>query len=158
MKEDKGNIDLNKIPKKDLYQAPEGYFDALPDKILQRIDEEENGKERKSDIQVNWKMIGYAAAASIVLLISVLIGFQDPKDDNLSADDLLAEVPTADLVLYLQYSEIDTYEIIEATDIEDLADPLGGAGDLAEPQLDDADMELLYEQYGISSDENLQMF
>ena len=54
MKEDKGNIDLNKIPKKDLYQAPEGYFDALPDKILQRIDEEENGKERKSDIQVNW--------------------------------------------------------------------------------------------------------
>ena len=93
-----------------------------------------------------------------MLLISVLIGFQDPKDDNLSADDLLAEVPTADLVLYLQYSEIDTYEIIEATDIEDLADPLGGAGDLAEPQLDDADMELLYEQYGISPDENLQMF
>ncbi|UII33234.1 hypothetical protein LVD17_05275 [Fulvivirga ulvae] len=158
MKEEKGNIDLNKIPKKDLYQAPEGYFEALPDNILQRIDEEENGKERKFGVQVNWKMIGYAAAASIVLLVSVLIGFQHPKDDTVSAADLLSEVPTADLVLYLQYSEIDTYEIIEATDIEDLADPLVGAGDLTDPQLDDADMELLYEQYGISPDENLQMF
>lgn len=158
MEEEKENTDLNKIPKKDLHQAPEGYFEALPDKILQRIDGEEKRKERKLGVQVSWSTIGYAAAASIVLLVAVLIGIRNNENDAASAEDLLAEVSTSDLVLYLQYSEIDTYEIIEATDIDQLDQPLGRAEDLMEPQLDDADMELLYEQYGISPDENLQMF
>ncbi|MBL6446999.1 hypothetical protein JMN32_11810 [Fulvivirga sp. 29W222] len=156
MERDKRNIDLNKIPKKDIYTAPEGYFEALPDNVLKKIDEGDKGKE--ITLRVNWKVVGYVAAASILLLVATLIGLQNNKTDRVSAEDFLAKVSDSDLVLYLQQSEIDAYEIMEVTDIENLGLTFGNTGDFIEPQLNDPDLELLYEQYGISPDENLQMF
>lgn len=156
MAKEKKHIALDQIPKKDVYRTPEGYFESLPDQVLQKIDREDTGKERRLG-EVSWKMIGYAAAASVVLLAVVFIGFQD-NDDVRSPEDLLAEVSTSDLVQYLQYSELETYEIVESADPDNWEQPLEGAVNPKEPQFDEADMDLLYERYGVSPDENLQTF
>lgn len=157
MAKGKKHIDFKDIPKKDIYQVPEGYFDSLPDKIYQRISESEERKTVPKGGEVNWKMISYAAAACITLLAVAFIIFQNGAAST-SPEDLLAEVSSADLLAYLEYSEVDAYEIIESADPalwdQTLVDPV----EALQPDFNEEDIDLLYELYGVSPDENLQTF
>lgn len=154
MSKEKPHINLKDIPKQEVYKVPEGYFDSLPGRVEQQITEEKNGRSVRF---TNWNMIGYAVAASISLLIVALIVFRkDPASH--SAEDLLAEVSTSDLVAYLQNSEVDAYEIVDATHPDVWAEPLADSASWLKPKLNSEDMDLLYERYGVSPDENLQLF
>ncbi|SEF87569.1 hypothetical protein [Algoriphagus boritolerans] len=70
---------MNQLPKLKNFEAPQGYFDKLPDQILAKT------KTKKTQ---NW--IGYAAAAVLVLGMAIAwqSGILTPKTQNLSSEEL----------------------------------------------------------------------
>lgn len=89
--------------KKNIFEAPEGYFEALPDRIQERIREEENTGTAK---MVSFPRWAYAAAASVLILLAAGIYlYQQPAKDLASeqqVEALLAEVPEETMLEYLQ--------------------------------------------------------
>ena len=61
---------LDAVPKRDLFQVPSGYFESLPDAIMQRIAEEQ--KQAPRVIEMPSRRV-YWAAASVAACM--LIGF-----------------------------------------------------------------------------------
>ena len=153
MEDNKNQNELTHIPKKDIFATPKDYFEHLSDRIMDRIDAEEAKKTREGRVLPIWRYMGYAAAACVSLLAIVWIGGRDEQMLK-SAEELLAEVDTNELVLYLQNSELDTEDIIEAAYAANLS--LQHTEGLMPMDLEGADVEMLYENYGVSKDENLQ--
>ena len=50
---------LNQIPKKKTFKAPDGYFDALSDKVMKRISEEKPSTESNTgkEVKVDWRYV-----------------------------------------------------------------------------------------------------
>jgi hypothetical protein len=151
MAEKKTHIKLSEIPKKDPFKAPEDYFDTLQEKIDERIGLEKKGKV----IQANWRYIGYAVAASVTLLVAVLIGIRNPTEQKPTVEDMIADISFEECIAYLQTSDIEIDEIVQGTPLEAWSEPLVspiGSDSL----IDDRELDVLYERYGVSADENLQ--
>lgn len=53
--------------KKDSFMVPDGYFDQLPDQIMQRIGEEETVKVRSHRLPKRWLVWASTAAAVLVM-------------------------------------------------------------------------------------------
>ena len=94
---------LDDIDKKIDFKVPDGYFEELPLKIQQRIQEE--NKEARTFILPSWS---YAMAAAVLLIITFVFLFQDTAP---TAESLLAEVPEEALIAYLEEIEIDEYDL-----------------------------------------------
>jgi hypothetical protein len=148
------NKKLDEIPKKEFFQVPDGYFDTLDQKIQDRISEKRDGKVVPFYVEHRWKVIGLAAAASIALLLMIL-----PSLDNQpvvsKADQLLAQVSADDCLAYLEFSELDIEDIIGSTPSEDIEAALEEYM-FEGPEIEDEDLDLLYEKYGATSDEKLK--
>jgi hypothetical protein len=151
MAEQKPNIKLSDIPKRDPFQAPDGYFDDLQAKIDRRIADAPKAKV----IHVNWRNIGYAVAAAVTLLVAVLVAVDGPSKSTPSAAEMIAQLTAEDCLAYLTSTDIEIDEIIQGTDAEIWSDPVEAPMDSGS-DLSDEDLDLLYERYGVTSDENLQ--
>jgi len=145
------------IDKNEPFKAPEGYFDRLEDRIMERIEsEEEQGTESRGRIIAWQPMMKYAAAAAIALL-AVFILIRSPwSKGSESAEDLLAEVPAEAIVDYLAYTEISSAEILENSTFT-MAD--ADSISVTDPILPDVgeidDIDLLIEEYSpINLDSN----
>ena len=80
-------INLDDIEKNEPFKAPEGYFDSLADRIMDRIEEEEAPVKKHFTLSP-W--VKYAAAACVVLLVTVgIFTTQNPTDPT--AAELLAQ-------------------------------------------------------------------
>lgn len=145
---------LEEIPKKQFFQVPDGYFNDLEQKIQRRIDEQPQGKVIPFFVEHRWKVIGLAAAASIAFLL-VFLPMQRTQTSVSEVDQLLAQVSAEDCLAYLQFSELDIEEIIATTPSEDIDEVLEEY--LFEgPEIEDEDLDLLYEKFGATSDEKLK--
>lgn len=151
MAEKKPHIKLSDLPKKDPFRAPEGYFDTLQEKIDARIGLEKKGRV----IQVNWRHIGYAVAASVTLLVAVLIGIRNPTEQRPNVEQMLAEISFEECIAYLEASDIEIDEIVQGTPLEAWNEPLVSPTG-PDSLIDDSELDALYERYGVTDDENLQ--
>jgi hypothetical protein len=107
---------LDQLPKKDLFQAPEGYFDALPDRIHKRVAKEQS--------KPAWYMKpAWQISVAVVFLAMVgVLWFTNTQKQN--ADDLLASVDTETLIAYLAEEE-NLENILDAENLtEDEANAL----------------------------------
>jgi hypothetical protein len=96
---------LDDIPKKNIFEAPEGYFDQLPMKVLARI---ETTKPSRS-VPV-WNLsVRYAMPVLIVGF--ALIYFLAPKVQQ--TEELLASVSNEHLIAYLNESDISVSDLLE---------------------------------------------
>jgi hypothetical protein len=143
---------LTDLPKKDIFKTPEGYFENLPNAIANRI---AHKKEPKVVAFRPWTYVGVAAAAAIALLIAFGPGLLNPGQSSASAEELLAGVSDEACLAYLKNAELDVEEILELPDPELWDEALQDA--VPEPQVSDDNIDLLYEEYGVSPDENLQI-
>jgi hypothetical protein len=151
MSKDKKPIKLGDIPKKDVFSTPEGYFDTLQDKIDSRIESKPEAKV--VSMPLRW-YVGLAAAATLTLLV-VFMPAWFTSDTTKTAEQLLAEISDEDCLLYLQNTELEVEDMLELPEPElwnDAVDDMQSA-----PEISDEDAELLYEQYGVSPDESLQL-
>ena len=68
---------MEKLPKLNEFKAPDGYFEYLPDRIIQRT------KKNKT-----YTLIRYAAAASIVIFLGIWqVGLRNPSQPSLSLEE-----------------------------------------------------------------------
>lgn len=108
-------INLDDINKNEPFKAPEGYFDSLADRIMDRIEEEEMPAKKHFSL-APW--IKYSAAACIVLMVTAGIFFLNLPQDP-TASELLAEVSDEAILEYLADADITTEEILEITYFEE---------------------------------------
>jgi hypothetical protein len=130
---------LEDIPKKQSFEAPEGYFDALPGIIQARVAKPESVSQR-----FLWKpVLLYAMPVLLVTIVS--IWYMNRGGNDSSPEQLLASIETVEIEAYLDESEMTTEELLDHIDYDRIqADSLV----FENPTLDftDTDMdELLHE-------------
>jgi len=96
---------LDDIPKKNIFEVPDGYFDRLPMKIQARA---EITKETHS-IPV-WNL-AVRYALPIVIVGFALVYFFKPRAHQ--TEELLAEVSNEHLVAYLSETDINLNDLLE---------------------------------------------
>ena len=96
--------------KKNPFQAPEGYFDGLGDRIMDRIGSEERDEAHVISLGSRGR---YAAAAAVVLLAIFFLLRNEDSDGSTSAKEMLAGVSDEAIVEYLAYTEITSSEILD---------------------------------------------
>jgi hypothetical protein len=104
-------------------KPPEGYFDTLGDRVMNRIDAQnshrQNAPEKKVVKLVNWKNIGVAAAIAAVIATAQFIYMSTQQDDpiaEVTQTSFPEELGTVDMETYL--SEEDIYHAFATSDIQ----------------------------------------
>ena len=140
---------LEDIKKKNIYSVPDKYFDRLPTRIQSRVNE----KKPVFWLSLDWSLM-YKVAAPVMAI--VLIIFYISSSNNLqdrSAESLLAQVSTDDLIAYLNETDITTDEIIESIDFSGIDidfsqdDPI-----IPDMELGNSEMEMLFDEYGLDEE------
>jgi hypothetical protein len=99
---------LEDIPKKEIFNVPEGYFDKLPTQIQSRV---AGGEKRQFAFIGSLKY-----ALPIIALLIVGIFWFYPIQPQQDSTAILATVNTEDLVAYLDESDLSTDEVLESVD------------------------------------------
>lgn len=103
---------LEDIPKKNIFDTPEGYFDELPGIIQSRIAEQ---KPATYDIPSFGLVLRYALPVVAIVLAVFLIFRQGTPVSN--PDELLASVSAEELTYYLVESDFSTDELLDMVDL-----------------------------------------
>jgi len=104
---------LEDIPKKDLFQAPEGYFDLLPVIIQSRVTESAKKTRWSWYFQVSLKY----AIPMILTGVAALFYFNKPEEQ--SAEALLSSIDSLQLVAYLEDSDVTSDDLIDTVSLDD---------------------------------------
>ncbi|GAA5034140.1 hypothetical protein GCM10011506_27200 [Marivirga lumbricoides] len=102
---------LKDIEKKEMFQAPEGYFDQLPGRVLERIAAQEK-KQTHAKI-IPFKSWWWAVAAATLLVVSTFIIISNSRTEATSTDyyALLNGVSSEEIVTYLGETDISIAEL-----------------------------------------------
>ncbi|HOX83864.1 MAG TPA: hypothetical protein PLJ60_09490 [Chryseolinea sp.] len=103
---------LEDIPKKEVFNVPNGYFDKLPGIIQSRVVAPET---------VNKPTWGFAlryALPVVVLLVAGILWF-NRSNKVLDADQMLSAIETEDLIAYLDNSDMTTEELLSNVYLSD---------------------------------------
>jgi hypothetical protein len=137
---------LEDLPKKEIFDVPEGYFEKLPGTIQTRIAERTQHESRP--------VLRYAFQYALPLVIIITIGlvwFENTSPSNQSSTELLlSEIQTEDLITYLDNTDMTTEELLEhtsldATDVEEIEQEVYGL----EP--DDEMLDILTDEIDLNS-------
>ncbi|MBX2969322.1 MAG: hypothetical protein KF803_08115 [Cyclobacteriaceae bacterium] len=105
---------LENIPKKNIFDVPDGYFEKLPSRIQARIGAENPQAETKPYFRYALQY-----ALPVVLVVVAAIFIFKPKSN--SVEEMLASVSTEQLVAYLDEVDMNTLsteELIESFEFD----------------------------------------
>jgi len=103
---------LEEIPKKTLFEVPDGYFDQLPNAIQARV-----STHHPEAAWTGYGRLAVRFALPVVVAAAVVYFLTDRSPQ--STEELLASIETEQLVAYLQESEISTDDLLEYAPLED---------------------------------------
>ena len=103
---------LEEIPKKKLFQAPEGYFESLPDQIRRKID------SRKSQYWYQTPRLQVAFASITILAVLSIITLTQFGNNGESIQEELSSISQDELLEFLGTSDISLTEIASGIDEE----------------------------------------
>ena len=133
----------NKVP----FKVPDGYFDELTTSIQDRIHHKPKHVWMPHG-QLQWSVIG----ASLALLVTLSWMFW-PKNE-VSAEQLLAQVSEQDLIAYLDFQDLTEDDLLDGVS-EDVLEGLWAEEEVLEDlNLEDMDLEMILLEY--ENDINLQ--
>ena len=122
------------------FKAPDGYFKELPSRIQARAAD----SGRKTTL---WELPAIRWAAIPAMLLAIVFYVMLPKA-NVPPETLLADVPTEELIAYLEASEMSTSEILDLIEAPNsLLDE--SDTDILGDDLTEEDMDLLLENYDV---------
>lgn len=131
---------LEDIPKQNIFEVPDGYFDKLPQVIQARV--------AKPERTFRWlPMLKYAMPVAALLAISFYWRSAQP---NATIEEQLSEIQTEQLMAYLENSEVSTEFITEEVtwsenDLNELENTVFSSMDFSEGELDEIADELIIE-------------
>lgn len=102
---------LDDIPKKTLFEVPDGYFEKLPGRIQERI-----SHPSPAPRALGWGTLALRYALPVAILGAV--GLFLLNRPELSPEDVIASIESDQLVAYLQDSEINTDDLLENVDLD----------------------------------------
>jgi len=102
---------LEDIPKKNIFEVPEGYFDRLPMNIQAKV--ETAGETHSLPV---WNLALRYALPIAIVAIAMVYYF---KPTSYQTEELLAEVSNEHLVAYLSESEINEHDLLEIVNFND---------------------------------------
>jgi hypothetical protein len=131
---------LEDIPKQNIFEVPEGYFDKLPSVIQARIAKPE---------PAFWQLPVFKYALSIASLFLVGIIWWNSQTAS-SLEDQLSQIQTEQLLAYLETSEISTEYLADEIDITEidldvLEESVFSSMDFSESDLEEMADELIIE-------------
>ncbi|MEO9967036.1 MAG: hypothetical protein ABJF11_14655 [Reichenbachiella sp.] len=136
-------FDLEDIRKENIHQVPEGYFDELPLKIQSRIAVEQ---EVSSPLFIPRMQLTHVLTAAIVIFVLGWL-FYPMGQGDLSIDQSLAEIDSADLIEYLFEENVSTEDILAVVDQEYLLDEIGGfEPELFDESLSEEELESIFSE------------
>jgi hypothetical protein len=146
MDKNKKILKLEDLEKKNVLQAPEGYFDELSGNISSKI---KNSKSQKTIVFTPSKQIVWSMAASIALLLVSWLVFRSTNTNESSAEDLLANISDQEIIGYLEYEDLSSFDLSERV----LGDSLNFLENSVIPELeidgiDQNELMELYEEIG----------
>ncbi|MEJ8802222.1 hypothetical protein [Pontibacter sp. H249] len=112
MKKMNEDFKLENLPKHNIYQVPEGYFDRLPMRVMERT---AGARAQETSVHAGlWAQVRMAVAPLVLLLVFVGAFFftqQQQKQNDYSTLQPLAE---NDIIDYLHYNEdLETADLAE---------------------------------------------
>jgi len=123
----KPQINVEGIKKGNIYEVPEGYFDALPSRVQARVALETNPKIGWFSLpSVRWATIATPALAAILYFVV----FKSAVEPNpVDIEGLLAQVEMNDLIAYIETDDLTDDQLIsglglESYEIEEITDDL----------------------------------
>ncbi|HWA33476.1 MAG TPA: hypothetical protein VG737_05075, partial [Cyclobacteriaceae bacterium] len=120
---------LDDIPKKNVFEAPEGYFERLPGVIQARVAE-----RGQSAAWIPFlRMIPRLAVPALMIAIAAF--FYLNRSEPLSTEDLIASVDSASLAAYLDESDLSTEDLLESLPLD-----RNEADAIQEQTIDDIDL------------------
>lgn len=105
---------LDDIPKQNIFEVPDGYFDRLPMKIQSRIE-----ASKPEPTMAKWSLALRFALPAMVLIVGVIY-FLNPNATGNGTEDLLAAINTEHLIAYLDESELTETELLEAVKFDEI--------------------------------------
>ena len=96
---------LDDIPKKNIFEVPDGYFDRLPLKIQAKVE-----TATTTHSLAVWNL-ALRYALPVVIVAVALVYYFKPK--SYQTEELLAEISNEHLVAFLSESEINEHELLE---------------------------------------------
>lgn len=112
----KFNINLEDLPKKQVYEVPDGYFDKLPSVIQAKAVD----SKKSSSTVFNWSLAWRYAMPIVALVLMVTYFTLRIKKQDIDVEAMIGDVPTEELVAYLTESDITTEELLSIIDIDEL--------------------------------------
>ena len=104
---------LEEIPKKNVFEVPDGYFDQLALKIQAKTETISPAKRTS----FSWTFaLRYAVPVVLLAIGSIIVLRPKAVQDT---EELLASIPTEHLIAYLHESEIGEAELLEAINFDD---------------------------------------
>lgn len=103
---------LEDIPKNNIFEVPDGYFDRLPSKIQARI---EKSNPQFHSVSVFSFSLRYAVPV-VLLGIATYLFWPKPDADH----DLLASVSSEQLVAYLNETDMSTEDLLEEAKLSEV--------------------------------------
>ncbi len=104
---------LEDIPKKEVFNVPDGYFDKLPGIIQARVT-----TSSQSETKAAWSFTLRYALPTVVLLAIGFFWFNQ-SHKVVDAEQLLSSIQTEDLVAYLSDSDMTTEELLADAQLSD---------------------------------------
>jgi len=141
---------LEDINKTNIHQVPDGYFEELPQIIQARVT---HGKSHRQRLVV--ASLQYALPILLFLVVAIYWVLHTPTEPTVSAEELLAQVSTDEIINYLDESDITTDEILANVDLGSLDNIEFESSDtqlLEGVDLSDNDLDSYLEDFEIISD------
>lgn len=104
---------LDDIPKRNIFEVPDGYFDRLPLKIQARV---ESTKPSTGSSPFFSFALRYAIPVVLVGMVAAYMFWPKPYQNQ---DELLASVSTESLVSFLNETDISTEDLIELAKLDE---------------------------------------
>ncbi|UXX78532.1 hypothetical protein N7E81_14315 [Reichenbachiella carrageenanivorans] len=142
-------IDIESLKKQNIHQIPDGYFDQLPLKVQSRIEHE---RIAAPSLSVFSQPLTWPIAAAIVLFVAGWF-YLSPSPQDFTADQLLTNVQSEDMIAYLYEETLGTYDILTLLDESTILDELSPIDqDLIDPSISAEDLEKIYSELDYSTE------
>ena len=134
---------LEDIPKKNVFEVPEGYFDRLPNVIQSRV-----AAGKSESVWPTYLRLSLRYALP-VLALGLALFFYSNRPPVASTEDLLANVDTASLVAFLDDTDVSTDDLLESVPLNQDEANAVEEGTLEEINVDADDIEYLKKEFGV---------
>ncbi|PKV63022.1 hypothetical protein [Pontibacter ramchanderi] len=110
----KNDFKLSDIPKRNIYEVPDKYFDRLPAQIMERA--AGAGYSSPAPWYAAWKPFKLAMAPLVLLLVAGIVYFSQLRLEKEEPAVILATVADEAIMDYLS-----TYAVLESSDFSDIS-------------------------------------